>query len=353
MHGSLSASHLRRFRREPNQATKKQMFKVGDYVRHVNCPEWGIGQIADIRGSMLVVHFEHSDRAREFRDNTTLLVAAPEAEANPPRLTHLKLPRRSSSGKRPSTPKVTRTFEEMLASFPEVVKEGFAGEAWRELQKARAQVQAALQEHLPKKTWTDLCAAKDLDTLGQHHRTVVQTAKLLHPVQALRISKIRTEGFWEAYRDLVFDAELAPAAFETMLKALEEAGQAAWPNITALRSVVHPKTDLHVKPDSAKRMAASIRFELAYDTKPSLDGYRRLLDFATEVRSRLEKAGHPVADFWDVSQFVRSVASTSPVRKKKAPADGTASTKPAPEAAPPSTPGGDETPPQSSKAVGS
>ncbi|MBI3817693.1 MAG: DUF3553 domain-containing protein [Planctomycetes bacterium] len=280
--------------------------KTGDFVRHVNCPEWGNGVIADLRGSMLVVLFENSDRPREFRAPCVFLKHAPDATA--PKVAHLKSQLRASGSRRKSSaaPRVVRSFDEVVIGFRQTYPEGFASPSWVPIREEFAKASEMLKALTGR--WKALVEEGKFVELGQAHREVVQKTGLMHPVQAVRISKITDGAFWFSYGQWILNEPSSEAHFDEVIKGLAVVSQATWPNLSALRGLAFPATDVFIKPDSVKRTAAALRQELPYDSKPTFSGYQRIVDFTKKVRDRLQKEGLAPADLWDVSQFYRLVA---------------------------------------------
>ncbi|HKD99978.1 MAG TPA: hypothetical protein VKE69_03135 [Planctomycetota bacterium] len=285
------------------------LIRVGDVVRHSGCPEWGVGHVLEIRGSLAIVCFEGSDRHREFRLPATQLQVSQESMSAPPR----RCPHRTArpSSRKAAVAKNVASFEDVLAQFRSAFPQGFASDAWKKERTERDAVFARVRETLPRERWRSL-AASGVEELGKLHRAVFHGTTLLHPVQAMRVSAIKDGAFWVAYASWAWDDSPEPAAFDLLVAGLSAADQATWPNATALRGVIHPATDLLVKPDSVKRVAASLHHELGYDSKPTFAGYRKLLDFAGVVRSRLESESMKPADLWDVCGFVRFGGKAQP-----------------------------------------
>jgi uncharacterized protein DUF3553 len=293
--------------------------KTGDCVRHSSCPDWGVGLVADIRGSMAVVLFENSQRPREFRVPAPYLVPAPQAE--PPKVSHLKAMLRASGVKRRATvPRAARPFDDIVIEFRNKYEGGFSGAAWRAVREERDRMEKIVRESIGPKKWKEMLGSGAIGDLAKAHRTAVQTSGLMHPVQAVRITNIADGGFWSFYGDWVWSSEPKAEVFEEVVKGLVTVGQATWPNVSALRGLVFPASDLFVKPDAVKRTAASLRAEIPYETRPTYRGYQAMLEFAKKVRERLEREGFKPHDNWDVIQFCKIVAGGAADGKPKAPA---------------------------------
>ncbi|MFN0205028.1 MAG: hypothetical protein ACKVS6_01785 [Planctomycetota bacterium] len=308
--------------------------KTGDYVRHSSCAEWGVGLIADIRGTMAIVLFENSERPREFRMPSTFLKSAPEAAATPPNVSHLKSALRAAGVKRKSSTasKSLRSFDEVVIGFRSTYPEGFASAGWVEIREKHKKMQEQLNTILGAAKWRELVAAGSIEDLAKLHREFVQKAGLMHPVQAVKISSIKDGAFWFAYGEWIWRPEPDTAACEEMIKGYATVAQATWPNISALRGVLYPLTDVFVKPESVKRTATALKQDLPYDSKPTFNGYHRIVEFTKKVRERLTKEGLAPVDLWDVAQFFRLVAGRpvdqlAPAKKTRAKAKKVAAPK--------------------------
>jgi hypothetical protein len=300
--------------------------KSGDFVRHTSCTDWGVGVIADIRGSMAIVLFEHSDRPREFRVPSTFLKAAPDAAASPPNVSHLRSALRAAGIKRKSSTstKATRSFEEVVIGFRATYPDGFKSSAWNEVRQQHRKIQEQLHLLLGAQKWRDLVKAGQFEDLAKLHREYVQKAGLMHPVQAVKISEIKDGAFWFAYGEWVWNADASEPLCQEVLKGLASIQQSTWPNLSALRGVLYPGTDVFVKPDSVKRTATALKQALPYDSKPTFAGYRQIVDFTKKVQERLAREGLNPVDLWDVTQFFRLLAGRpvdqlAPARKGRAP----------------------------------
>lgn len=311
------------------------ILKSGDYVRHANCPEWGNGVIADLRGSLAVVLFENSTRPREFRLPSPFLKPAPEAAADPPKVSHLKSQLRASGTKRKSAaPRVVRSFDEVVISFRQTYPEGFASPSWAAIRAEYTKAHELFTSLLGASKWKKLVSEGSFEELAKLHREFVQKAGLMHPVQAVKISNIKDGAFWFAYGEWSTKPELNDATCIEVIKGLATVAQATWPNLSAVRGILFPVTDIFIKPDSVKRTAAALRQELPYDSKPTFSGYQKIVDFTKNVRDRLDKEGLKPADLWDVTQFYRLVAGRPLETVKKPRAKSTKTKKAAAAAAP-------------------
>ncbi len=45
-----------------NETSLNQLLTPGCYVRHPDCPEWGLGQVQSIAGERVTVNFEHEGK---------------------------------------------------------------------------------------------------------------------------------------------------------------------------------------------------------------------------------------------------------------------------------------------------
>lgn len=280
---------------------------------------------------MVTVLFESSDRPREFRVPAPYLVVVSDA-TEPPKVGHLKALLRAAGVKRRNAPaKPTRPFEEILLDFRVKYPGGFAGDLWRNVREERARMESIVKECLAPDTWRGLLSKNSIGDLGKAHRQAVQQSGIMHPVQAARFATIADGGFWTFYGDWVWKPDAGSETFEEVVKGLATVGQATWPNVTALRGLLFPKSDLFVKPDSLKRTAAALRHELAYESRPTHGGYVAILDFAKRLLERLDREGLRPTDLWDGVQFCKYAAGGSvdvakPVappkpRTKKSPKD--------------------------------
>jgi hypothetical protein len=268
-----------------------------------------VGLVADIRGSMAVVLFENSQRPREFRVPAPYLVPAPDAAQEPPKVNHLKAMMRAAGVKRRATvPRPARSFDDVVIEFRNKYDGGFAGGAWHSVRAERERMEKLVRELIGPERWRDILGNQSVAELAKAHRQAVQSSGLMHPVQAVRITSIADGGFWSFYGEWVWGGQPKAEVFDEVVKGLATVGQATWPNVSAIRGLVFPATDLFVKPDAVKRTAASLRHELPYETRPTYRGYQAILEFGKRVRERLDREGLKPRDFWDVMQFCKIVS---------------------------------------------
>ncbi|MBL8695893.1 MAG: DUF3553 domain-containing protein [Planctomycetes bacterium] len=282
--------------------------KVADFVRHTACPEWGLGQIVDIRGSLVVVHFETSNRAREFRLPCEQLVAAADAANDPPKVNLMRrfggVSNRSRS-KRPTKSAALPSFDEVLRTFREAFPAGFGDGAWAAERRALERASSRAQLLLEKAKWAGWIDRAEFADLGKAFREVSQTEGLVHPAQALKVAGIRDADFWRAMKRWSWREEAGHDALDAVAAGLAAVEQASWSNATVLRGILFPESELFVRPDSLKKMAVIAELDLPYESKPSAAGYAPLLQFVGELRARLVGAGLAPRDLWDVGQFCR------------------------------------------------
>jgi hypothetical protein len=83
---------------------------------------------------------------------------------------------------------------------------------------------------------------------------------------------------------------------------------ATWPVTTVFGFIARPRTHVFLKPNVTRAAAERYGFELPYESRPSWDTYRGLLDFAKTIRDDLAD-WHP-RDMIDVQSFIWVMGSS-------------------------------------------
>lgn len=80
--------------------------------------------------------------------------------------------------------------------------------------------------------------------------------------------------------------------------------RATWPLVTAVPAMVLPEAHIAVKRSVFRKQAAWMAPRLVVGKVPNAGKYRRVLNMAKAIRTRLEEAGHHPRDMWDIYDFV-------------------------------------------------
>lgn len=276
----------------------------GTRVRHISRPEWGVGQMLEVSNSQnLHLFFEHKgemNMAATAADKLTV-VNGPDAQST--LLDNLYLP-----GPGKSRPMVTMAQAKLrlLELFPG----GLHGEKMKRHERdyKDAMRKLALEWYAPAELLALLQA-------GQHAE-VVERAHLLVKLSINNFpsrfemmafgnglsAHTRQSEFAEAFCAWVLPEEATQAAFEALAAELDHLGCAKWPILTAYRFLVHPQTDVLIKPTNLAHAAEVARFEINYRSELNWLTYHSVMQFYNHVRKAI--ADLDPKDNIDVQNFI-------------------------------------------------
>lgn len=212
----------------------------------------------------------------------------------------------------------TGGFEERLAVFLGLHPNGFTDPAWvaerrgvgtKRKKRHRDPAIADARERLSAEALDALIEAGSFDAVVKTAREVlgatdVAGSKDLGPLR--KLAPEDHEDFARALRALLWgDGEYPDrlAAYIDVL-ARTEGERVTWPLASALSALVHPTEYALVKPSVVRREAQWSAPSLPYDASPSAELYARIHTMIVSVQDRLERAGHPASDLFDVTDFL-------------------------------------------------
>lgn len=279
-------------------------FTKGTRVRHINKPEWGVGQLLEDGNSQSIRIFFEQKGEREILSSASvklMVLTGPAAQST--LLDNLHLPGPGSS--RPMV-----TMGEAKLRFLELYPGGLQGEKIKlrernykdELSKqahewyAAPSLQAALEE------------GRHADILNLAHQLVKHAQNNLPATfekmafnDAVK-SHTRPCEFAEAFCAWVLPAQPSQLAFEAFAKELDHMGCAKWPILTAYRFLLHPDVDVLIKPTNLANAAAVARFEINYRSDLSWQTYSAVMAFYRYIREQI--ADLEPTDMIDVQNFI-------------------------------------------------
>lgn len=303
-------------------------------VKHLTCPQWGLGLLVEERDGKRFFDFEdgqnHSIAKDYWSKLETVELVDDEARAIEIRIREIRqkatTPAKRAPRRAVPTPPKT-SFEEQVVQFEKDYPGGFAGEVFvakergvapapaesdAPKKKSKAPVEAAIAAArvlLAKAELESLIAAGKQAEVAERMRKVQKSATgLLHPLgDVIPFSKLPAERFpavAEGVFDLLYGTAERAARFDSYVGVLGQDKLGTWPLTTVLSALTSPAEHAFVKPSYYEKQAAVLGFDLAYERTPSAAGYGRMLELAQLVKARLEEKGLSPRDLLDVYTFM-------------------------------------------------
>ena len=276
----------------------------GTRVRHVNKPEWGIGQLLENSNSQnLRLFFDNKgemNMAATAADKLTV-VNGPDAQST--LLDNLYLP-----GPGKSRPMVTMAQAKLrlLELFPG----GLHGEKMKQHERdyKDAMRKLALEWYAPSELQALSQAGQHAEVVERAHRLVkLSTNNFPSHFEKIAFGNglsahTRQSEFAEAFCAWVLPEEATQAAFEAFASELDHLGSAKWPILTAYRFLLHPQTDVLIKPTNLAHAAEVARFEINYRSELNWLTYHSVMQFYNHVCKAI--ADLDPKDNIDVQNFI-------------------------------------------------
>lgn len=276
----------------------------GTRLRHINRPEWGIGQLLeDGNRETLHVFFENKGEMNIAANAADKLTTVSGPDAQSMLLDNLYLP-----GPGKSRPMVT------MAQAKLRLQERFAGGLHGPKMKGLERDYKDAMRNLALQWYS----ASDLQALlqaGQHPEVVELAYRLVKlstnnfPSHFEKMAfgnglkaHTRQSEFAQAFCAWVLPAEATQSAFEAFARELDHLGAAKWPILTVYRFLLHPQTDVLIKPENLRNAAEMARFEINYRSELNWITYERVMAFYRHVRAAI--ADLAPTDNIDVQNFI-------------------------------------------------
>lgn len=292
---------------------------------HSKCPEWGMAILAWEAGPRRAYQFEDG-KLRTFRKGYYEMMKEVDAPADRAALILAELQRKLGdavprAGQAPvkSKRKPEMTFEEQIRVLRAQYPEGFADPQW--LRKRRGKDakrrtkghrDAAVADAKETLAEDVMNAAIEAGQFSDVHAAAVKVLTATNLVSGAQLAPLadlptgRHRSLALALRDLLYGEEAFALRFERFVAVLSLTSKRgpSWQLVTALPALVHPETEICVKPSSFDRQAAYMAPRLRLIPTPNGQLYRRLLEMATAVTTRLTDDGLAPADMLDVHDFI-------------------------------------------------
>ena len=277
----------------------------GTRVRHNTKPEWGVGQLLeDANSETISIFFE--DAGKKLYPSSAIsnltLVTGPDAHSV--HLDNLYLPG-------PDEKSHIEAMEDAKLHLEKNFPTGLHGEEMKDHERGYKDALCALAAD-----WYDTETLKELMHAGQYAEVVERAHRLVKhstnnfPSQFEKMAfgngikaHTRQREFAEAFCAWVLPKEATQAAFEAFANELDHLGCAKWPILTAYRFLLHPHTDVLIKPENLQKAAKQAWFEINYRSELKWLTYSKVMEFYNE-HMRKEIADLDPKDNIDVQNFI-------------------------------------------------
>lgn len=298
--------------------------------QHVDHPEWGRGVVVDPdsgRRDRLDISFEKGGRRTILKSFSSKLmpVVMPTDEAVS---LGAKLSSRRVPSSRPGVKKsksaaaksMFPTFDAQLAYFLSQFPDGFRGEKFEKDERGAPGAKRRKTDKGPAIEEAAECLSEEAfstqseEWIFDRVANLFRTTSFVHPLEgANSLDSMKPEYRGEyiaALQNLLYGTEDEGDRFDRWVAAIRlddakgEPKRPSWPLTTMLPAVVHPDTNVCVKPTFFQRQADLMKVPLDYQPKPDALVYSRFQTVVRKTDEALREAGQDPRDFVDVHSFI-------------------------------------------------
>lgn len=281
-------------------------YAKGQRVRHPKMDEWGVGEVLEDsrHGNVRIFFVGEGEKTLRLDHVKPVVVSGEEAESS--LLDNLKLNPSKSPVKYTT---LDESVEYFLSQFPR----GFYGDKFHEQERDYKEKASKLAINLLAKAVIKKAIEND-DTASvcQSAMKVMGATNLVFPNEKMALKDgLRDPGnqvrFSVSLHDLLYGEESLEKRFNSFCRCLESIGAAKWTVATYFPFLVHPDTNMFVKPTITQHAAELCRFEINYQPKLNWLTYKAVLDFSGTIKKGIAKKLEP-RDMIDVQSFIWCIA---------------------------------------------
>ena len=257
-------------------------FAVGDRVAHPARPEWGPGEILAVSGeSKYTIYFAQAGQ-KLLKDVALVRLTGPESS-------HPLLENRLRSGKRGAkNQSIVQLKESFLRQFPG----GFEDPKYVKQERLyKVAASDLLKRTMASEELNRLLRAGDYSEVCRRALAVISRTNLVFPNEKMALNDGLTgEGcarFSRAVADLLYGSSSSRDRFERFWKMLEGVGAATWTIATYFRFLAEPETQMFLKPEATKAVAAACGLELNYRPDLNWQTYESLLTVSAFLKEAI------------------------------------------------------------------
>ncbi len=300
-------------------ASGKLTLAPGACVRHLRCPDWGLGIVLSVRaGEKVDVYFElHPSRGFVTLKTDPTMLRVSKAAPTPALVEYRESLGRTSArrlkGRKapPAPPKIAQ--EEAVRRFLERFPKGFRDRDYLATERDyKVAAHEIFLNGLPPGDRARLFRRGEIANLVDRFQSIESRTNLLYPTE-----KARLRGGLKDYKAAVrfigalFALLDAPTVTEGIFEAYARAVEAlpapggrvdTWPVATILPFLAQPNRHMFLKPLVTKAAAHRVGVDLFYKSEINWRTYGQLLNLGAELKQRLAPYG--CRDMVDVPSFI-------------------------------------------------
>jgi len=285
--------------------------KVGDRVRHIKVPDWGLGQIVKFDGAYCAVFFvnkKDKNGYAEFKKDSLDILKKVEGEnADHPLLNNLKPPDNNKDIK-------YRSIGDMVTLFLKIFPKGFYDKKYLEQERDyKIEAHDLMMNLLNKKSFDKMMKANEYEKICVNAMKVVNKTNLIFPNEkmslkdGLKLSE-HIEEFALSLLDLLYGNSELSVRFDKFADTLSHIKASKWTIQTYFLFITFPDKYMFMKPSVTQYAADAFAFELHYESQINWRSYETLLRFSHYVSEEISKINNNLKprDMIDVQSFIWS-----------------------------------------------
>lgn len=283
-------------------------FRKGERIRHLQKPEWGLGQVLeDSRGDSVRVFFvEVGEKVLSLKYAKLKKVSA--ADAAHPILDNLQISGTTSGIKYRSLSESKKYF---LDRFPN----GFYDDNYLDMERNyKVAAHELATELLNKQEFMSLVENGNFDELCNRCLRVLNSTNLVFPNEKMAlkdglINSDAKEAFSNSLYDFLYGAGALEVRFAKFVSILEDIAADKWTTASYFLFVVSPDKYMFVKPTITQHAAELCRYAINYRPQLNWLTYKTILEFADYLRAELSDL--KPRDMIDIQSFMWCIAPHS------------------------------------------
>jgi len=292
-------------------------YKAGERVKHASKTAWGLGEVlADSTAERVKVFFE-DEGIKEFELKYANFIVVTGDEAESSYLTGLvrsfNTEKKQSASSKKS--KEFKSFPKAIDNFLSIFPNGFQDNSYLEGKQNERSYKIAAHESMEQQLNQD--AFSKLIESGEYQEICVRAKNVLKINLIFKFENIlinnalakieKQKLFAEGLFNVLFGSEDLSVRFENFSKMLYEINAAKWPIATLFLFVMFPDKHMFLKPTVTQHAAEVLGMEINYYSDLNWLTYKRVLELAEMIRTKLIKDGREILaprDLIDVQSFI-------------------------------------------------
>ena len=301
------------------------MFIKGDRVKHPLKPEWGLGQVLsdNCNGGRISVFFMDAGEKTLMLSHVSLIKVDGE-EADSIYLDNLA---QDKFGK----VKRFMSLQEAMENFTKLFPEGLHGsdhDSWE--RDYKLQGQKLIIELLNKPDFSRLIDKQEYSEACNRAMKVSNKLNLIFPNEKMALQdglkiEANQQLFAESLYDLLYGEGETKQRFLNFADCLKTLGAAKWPIVSYFQFVRFPSEYMFIKPMVTQNVAATLSFEINYNSDLNWLTYDSVQKLAKYLKARLVEM--KPRDMIDVQTFMWCIDPTVYNDYMKEKADAEASSR--------------------------